>query len=376
MTKLVRICAVILLIVPAHLAAGQVAATFSGVITDSSGVPIPGVNVFIAGSMTGTVTDDDGRYRLSGIPLGTLRLAVSRVGYTSQHQDVFVREARVYTFDFQLEIAVYEIGEITVAADNKRWKRQLERFTRVFIGETPWAAKTEINNSEVLDFSSKGGDFRAQASEPLVIENRALGYKLTYFLNEFVAHPTGWRWDGEPLFEPLAPGSPEEAAHWNARRDSAFYGSFRHFLLAVLNDQVEQQGFIMYSRPGSGRAPGAATGGGFGRGALQGNQRFPITAQEIIRPGEGANERILDFKGFIEIVYTQELEDKAFLRLEQQGFRRPRYQTSMIRLDKGPTIIDLKGDTLDPYGVTFYGGYFAYERVANQVPKEYRPWID
>ena len=246
MTKLVRICAVILLIVPAHLAAGQVAATFSGVITDSSGVPIPGVNVFIAGSMTGTVTDDDGRYRLSGIPLGTLRLAVSRVGYTSQHQDVFVREARVYTFDFQLEIAVYEIGEITVAADNKRWKRQLERFTRVFIGETPWAAKTEITNSEVLDFSSKGGDFRAQASEPLVIENRALGYKLTYFLNEFVAHPTGWRWDGEPLFEPLAPGSPEEAAHWNARRDSAFYGSFRHFLLAVLNDQVEQQGFIMY----------------------------------------------------------------------------------------------------------------------------------
>jgi len=353
----------------------QIAATITGTITDSLGQAIPDVNVFIAASMMGTTTDANGHYTITDIPLGTLRLFVSSIGYEPQQQDLFIREATVYTIDFQLNTAIYELGEITVTTDNKRWKRQLERFTRIFLGETPYALQTTITNPEVLDFSGKGGDFRAHASEPLIIENKALGYRLTYYLNEFVAHPGGWRWDGEPLFEPLQPQSPEEAARWNARRDSAFYGSFRHFLLAVINNQVAEQGFQIYSRPDTGeRLRGLQRRQT--NNPLSGNQRFPTTADQIMRQGEGYNERILDFEGFLDVVYTRETEDPAFLKLEQQGYRRPRFQTSPIKLDKGPTIVDLKGDTLDPYGVTFYGGYFGYERVANQVPKEYRPWID
>ena len=349
----------------------QIAATLSGTVTDSTGSPITEANVFIAASMVGTTTDDTGRFYIPGVPLGTLRLVVSRVGYESQHEDIFIREARTYVRDFQLREKVYELGAVTVTADNRRWERQLERFTRIFIGESPNAQKTKIINPEVLDFSGRGGEFRAQASEPLIIENRGLGYKLTYFLNEFIAEPNSWRWDGEPLFKPLDPTSAEESAQWNARRDSAFYGSFRHLLLAVLNNQVEEQGFKIYSQPGSGGTPAAQRGlGGFG----QTNNRFPIRATEIIRAGSGPDERILDFQGFIEIVYTNEVEDATFLRLQRRAGR-PRFQTSTIRLDKGPTVVDLKGDTLDPYGVTFYGGYFAYERVGDQMPREYRPWI-
>lgn len=168
---------------------------------------------------------------------------------------------------------------------------------------------------------------------------------------------------------------------WNARRDSAFYGSFRHFLLAVINDQVEGEGFKIYSRVDARtHLTGRNTAGTtlpYARGPeFQNNQRFPLSAADIMKPGEAAVERILDFEGFVEIVYTREEEDETYLRLVEQSPRRPKFQTSTIRLDNGPTIVDLKGDTLDPYGVTFYGGYFGYERVANQMPKEYRPWID
>ncbi len=353
-------------------AQAQVAARIIGTVTDTTGTPLEDINVFVASSMQGTVTDSRGQFELVGLPLGSLRLYVSAIGYEPQHEDVFLREARTHVHDFALVPATYEIGEITVTADNRRWQRQFERFKRLFIGETPFADQTTITNSGVLDFSAQGGEFRAQASEPLIIENKALGYRLTYFLNEFVAEPTSWRWDGEPLYEPLEPESPEQAALWNARRDSTFYGSFRHFLLAVINDQVGEQGFEMYSRPASGMSgPGAGIGGG---GRLSGNQRFPIRASEILKPGESENERILDFEGFIDVVYTRELEERAFLALQQPPRRRPRFQTSPIKLDRGATIIDLKGDTLDPYGVTFYGGYFGYERIANQLPKEYRPW--
>lgn len=358
-----------LLLACAQLAEAQISATITGTITDSTGAPIVQANVFIASSMAGTTTDDNGLYRLPDIPLGTLRLVVSRIGYESDHVDLFVREARTYTQDFQLQEKVYELGEVTVSTNNRRWQRQLERFTNIFIGESPNAQETTIMNPEVLDFSGRGGEFRAQASEPLIIENKALGYKLTYFLNEFIAEPNSWRWDGEPLFEPLEPSSPEEAARWNAKRDSAFYGSFRHFLLSVINDQVEKQGFKIYSRPGSNRRVLDL------RGGVSGNRenRFPINATDIIRAGESDDERILDFEGYIDVVYTHELEDAAYLKL-QRRVGRARYQTSPIRLDRGPTVVDLKGDTLDPYGVTFYGGYFAYERTGDQLPKEFRPW--
>ncbi len=358
-----RILCIALLLLATTPAMGQVAATLTGTVTDSTGAPLANVSVFIAASTMGTVTGDDGLYVLPGVPLGTLRLYVSSVGYESQFVDMFIRDAIVIEHDFVLLEAVYELGELTVSANNERWQRQLQRFTRIFMGESPNATETTILNPEVLDFSGRGGEFRAQASAPLIIENKALGYRIKYYLSEFVAEPSSWRWDGEPLYESLQPSSPEEAARWNAKRDSTFYGSFRHFLLALINDKLEEHGFKVYSTPRSGRFSSP----GFG-----GRTRMELKASDIIHEGEAADERILDFEGMLEIVYTRELESPSYLR--QEGLRRrPKFQTSPIQLDRGPTIVDLKGDMLDPYGVTFYGGYFAYERIADDVPKEYRP---
>ena len=363
-TRFLWIVAVALLVLPAQITFAQSSATIIGTVTDEAGEPLPTVNVFIATSMNGTVTDSQGRFRLTGIPLGALRLYVSMIGFESQAQDIFIREAKTYTFDFQLKEAVYEVGEITVTADNKKWKRQLEKFTRLFIGETPYAGQTKIVNPEVLDFSAKGGEFRAQASEPLIIENEALGYRVKYFLTEFVAIPNRTKYDGEPLFEEMETTDPVKKATWNARRDSSFYGSFRHLMLAAINDKVEEHGFKLFSRPARQN---------FGGGAAPGDQRYPIKVKDILKEGETPGERTLDFEGFVEIVYMPEVETKAYLEWSGQPFRRPSYRTSLIYLDNGPTIIDLKGDVLDPYGVTFYW-YLAFERVADEVPKEFRPW--
>ncbi len=357
----------LLLAVPARgLRAQNIDATLTGTVTNAAtGGPIEGANVFIATSMNGTTTDAQGRYRLTGIPLGTLRLYVSFVGFEPQFLDLFIRSGGVQTFDFVLEEAIVEIGEITVTSENEKWKRQLEKFITLFIGETPNAAQTEITNPEVLDFSAKGGEFRAHAGEPLVIENRALGYRVRYFLGEFVSTPNRVKYDGEPLFEEMQAESPEQRALWRARRDSAFYGSFRHFMLAAINGQVKEQGFEIYSRP-------ASRGVGGAPGRLTGSQRYPIQTNHHHKDGEAADQKVLDFDGFVEIIYTREVEDPAYLAWRGERHR-PRFRSSMIQVENGPTVVDLKGDVLDTYGVTFYG-YLAFERVADEVPKEYRPW--
>ena len=53
-----------------------------GVVSDATG-PLPGVNVMIPGTTTGTLTDSDGSYALSGIPVGAT-LEFSFMGYVTQ----------------------------------------------------------------------------------------------------------------------------------------------------------------------------------------------------------------------------------------------------------------------------------------------------
>jgi len=55
----------------------------TGIVTDESGVPLPGVNVIIEGGSAGTITDLDGRYNIE-LPQPNIKLVFSYIGYVSQ----------------------------------------------------------------------------------------------------------------------------------------------------------------------------------------------------------------------------------------------------------------------------------------------------
>lgn len=355
-------------------------AVLTGVVTDAeTGDPLQDVNVFIAESTTGTATDAQGRFRITGVPLGAHRLYVSSIGYEPAARNLNLREARVYTINFELAATVIEGEGVTVEAErDEKWQERYAKFQRLFIGETPNAAQTEIENPEVLRFEGGVGSLEAYSVEPLVIVNRALGYRVEYFLREFVATPGRTRYDGEPLFEELE-GSVDERKRWDEARREAFYGSSHHLMLAMLAQNTERHGFKLYMRPASGGSFDG-NGGPLGGGSLRaGGQRYPIEVGDIMKNGEVATERVLDFEGFVEVVYLGETETEAYTTwLDQYAssgmIRRnvPKFQTSQFWLERGPATIDYKGDLVDPYGVTV-SGFFAFERVADQVPKEYRP---
>ena len=353
-------------------------AVLAGTVTDAeTGAPLADANVFIAVSMRGTATDANGRFRLEDLPLGAHRLYVSVIGYAPQARNLNLREAKTYTFDFELEPTVLESEGVTVEAErDDKWQRRYEKFVRLFIGETPNAAQATITNPEVLDFSERLGRFEAWAHAPLQIENRALGYRIEYFLKDFAATPTRTQYDGEPLFEEME-GSPDQQAIWEARRKEAFYGSFHHLMLAMLAGRVDDQGFKLYSRPSSGRSLTGASP--FGNPPAMSRQRFPIETKDILKAGETESERTLDFSGMVEVLFLGETESEAYktwrAQYERSGTIRtsaPKFQTSQFWLERGPATVDYKGDVVDPYGVTV-SGYLAFERVGDQLPKEYRP---
>ena len=352
------------------------AAVITGtVVDDETGTPLAGVHVFIAESMIGTTTDGDGRYRLERVPLGAHRLYVSIIGFDPVPRDIILRESRDFVFDFRLKEAVAELGEITVEAKgDRRWKRRLERFTEAFIGETPNAMETKILNPEVLDFADKGGTLLAFASEILEIENEALGYRVQYFLKDFAAEPTRIRYDGEPLFEEMEPESPEQAAMWEENRRKAFYGSFRHFLLAALSGRATEHGFETFQRA---KPAGAAGQGTFNQNSAMANTRSPYDVTKLLKDTDNPNEKLLEFDGSIELIFKGELESEAYASWQKSfggppGIRGERFQRSLFWQENGPTLVDYKGDILNPYGVTV-SGHLAFERMADDLPKEYRP---
>lgn len=342
------------------------------VLDGETGDPLIGAHVFIAASLMGTTTDFDGHYRLTRVPTGAHRLYVSMLGFEPSFRDLLLRESKTYTFDFTLEPAILEVGEIVVEAErDDKWKDRLERFIDLFIGESPNAQMTVITNAEVLDFESRGGTLVAYAAEPLIIENHALGYRIQYFLKDFEAEPFRTKYDGEPLFEEMEPGSLSESNTWKENRRKAFLGSFRHFLLALLAERTEGQGFKTYSRPAMNRS---LAGDSFSGNGPMSQQRYPIDPQTILSPGETSNEHILSFDGYIEIRYMGETEDPSYYEWQRRNgiTSSEKFQTSWITMERGPTVVDYKGDILDPYSVTF-SGYLAFERVADEVPKEFRP---
>ena len=360
-TFVIRIL-VILFVLVNTASSAQSVVQIQGAITDAeTSDPLPGAHVFIGSTMIGTSTNLEGQYELERIPNGTHMLWVSMIGYEPASQELVVSDTTHRVADFSLEPVVIPIGEVTVTAKrDKRWKKRLARFKKLFIGETAFAREVEILNPEVLDFKANWlSKFTARAQEPLIIENRALGYRIEYLLKEFSQEGGTIRYDGDPLFKDMEAESDEQKAIWLAHREEVFYGSFRHFLRALMADSLKEEGFSIQ------RIPSVDD-------IHRRERRFRVRSRDLLEPGENPGDLLLSFNGLIEIIYLNEVESEEYLRWQGASpHRRPSNQRSLIRLTSGPTLIDPSGEIVDPYGVTVYQ-YFAFDRMAHDLPKEYR----
>ncbi|PWD97862.1 SusC/RagA family TonB-linked outer membrane protein [Marinilabilia rubra] len=89
--------------------ANQQQFTVQGTVTDTGGEPIPGVNIVVEGTTTGTITDIDGNYTLSVEDPNTV-LLFSFVGFEDQRVEVNGRD----TIDVVMESDVSELDEVVV----------------------------------------------------------------------------------------------------------------------------------------------------------------------------------------------------------------------------------------------------------------------
>ncbi|WP_420464316.1 SusC/RagA family TonB-linked outer membrane protein [Candidatus Palauibacter sp.] len=87
----------------------------SGTVTDAESMaPVAGAQVFVAGTVIGTLSGPEGTYRLEGVPTGQQTVSVRLIGYRELSQTVTVQSGQVATADFSVVQTALRIQDIVV----------------------------------------------------------------------------------------------------------------------------------------------------------------------------------------------------------------------------------------------------------------------
>ena len=172
------------------------------------------------------------------------------VGFATETVQIEVTpDSTQYKVVFHLSPEVYEMGAIEVKDRHaRRWRRDFKRFRRLFLGTASNARSTRIENRFNLDFETRNRVFTARASAPLSIENRALGYRITFVLTDFrMNYETDLlHMQGPFYFTELEPRSQKEADRWRRNREQTFRGSLQHLLRHLIENNYYVQGYTVH----------------------------------------------------------------------------------------------------------------------------------
>lgn len=340
--------------------------TITGYVLDvQEGDSLVGVNVFVAGTTLGAATDANGFFRIDAVPFGNHEIVASMIGYRRQVKSLLLNKPLDAPVLFQLVPDTLMLANVEVqAAYPKDWKRNLRRFEDLFIGTMHFARDCEIRNPEVLDFVYENNVLQATASAPLEVENRALGYKITFHLDVLRGNPQSSIYIGQGFFTELEPKNDREARRWHKNRLEAYRGSLRHFLSALVRDHLDNDGFQLFeiAQPGL-------------------HHHANTDPQTVYQQAEQDFLYVLDFFGALYVLYGAEDREQGFeehldavnVAVKRRIVMKGNAQYSWLTLNAGPIIFDAEGRLRNPNGLTRYGYWGWEERMAMTLPWNFDP---
>lgn len=334
--------------------------TLIGRVTDAkTGQPLPFAAVFINATTRGTTTDVEGHYRLTNVLLGTVELVTSYLGYETKKQTLRLETLQPHTVNIALTSNGLTLADVTIkATKDKTWERQFRVFERELLGDTPFARQCTIQNGHVVSFDEKDKRLTASASEPLLVENKALGYRITYNMQFFTVKNNRMDYAGTSRFEELTPANEREKRRWERNRLEAYQGSQRHLLASLVAGTLEQEGFMVYR---INRKFDIST---YYKDL---NRRLlSITDHPVIQPGRLAFERQLILREPLCVIYTK-------IGARDTPYKEMPYVYSEIEIPVGGySFIEITTDgrVTKPNGM-LTSGYQSRDRLSTLLPQDW-----
>jgi len=206
--------------------------------------PVGSASIFLSNTTVGTKTGDDGSFVLTNVRAGQYDLVISSIGFETFHKTVMVNGDVVLPAIEILSKSIL-LKEVKVKP-NDNWDRDYQTFKRWFLGNSSYADDCKILNPDLLQFDYDASKrlFTATSSDYLVIENKALGYKIRYLLTNFSHDGNSGilYFEGPAAFEYLK-GSDAQQKRWQKNRLKAYEGSSMHFLRSAIANTIAGEGF-------------------------------------------------------------------------------------------------------------------------------------
>jgi hypothetical protein len=379
--------------------------TISGIVKDREGRLMPGAGILLGSYKRGTVADDNGRFRINGLKSGNYTVLVEMIGYETVSKGVLVSNGSSHV-EIILTDNVKLLKEVEIRPDPNR-QRYIKLFKKTFIGTTSNAELCEILNPEVLytDYDHKNQILRVSADDLIIVENKALGYRIKYLLKYYERDgQTGVVvFYGYPYFEELK-ASGRKRRNYLKKRQEAYIGSPQHFFRALYHNRSKEEGFVInnlikipnYLKHGQEtltpentfkltsdiRIKGRSWSKKDSMNYLALMKKESDTLEVLVRKDLSADDllqptlspmKLMSLKQALYITFTGEKEGKLY---SASGYKikRPRdltpFQVSLVYPLRGPVGFYEDGALYDP-GAVLFEGIWAWEKVADMVPLDY-----
>lgn len=321
---------------------------------------LPFVDVFINNTTLATSTDDNGNFELSNIPYGVHELVMAYAGYEPIQVYIPVNAEQIDFGFVEMKPLDQLLGKQANGPPDSGWEKSLKKFKSVFLGESEFANQCEILNPYVISFTKQpGGIILGSATEPIEISNMALGYKMSYFLDYFEATKDDASFAGKVSFSEISTKGGVTALKWINNRKETFIGSPQHLFKAIINHQIKNEGFYLYTVDSKNQ--GTASHGSFM--SELGTEIFPFDTVGIVFKGKIPNTYKVVLKGKLEIHAHGKLA-------VQKTYSDVPYPVSWIDADGDTVFVNPNGVVLNPQEISFRGA-MGNHQLANLLPSDY-----
>jgi hypothetical protein len=330
----------------------------SGQIIDAkTKQPLQNASVFCQNTTIGTITNADGKFfmRLNN---GGYDLVISYTGYETKSIRISNGNAGNDSLIIEMSEKDKSMEQVVVAGSAEvadGWNKYGQFFIDNFIGTTPNASQSTLENKEVLHFYfyKKRNKLKVRAKDDLIVTNNALGYKIRYQLDSFVydySTKVG-SYTGYPLFEELK-GTPEQQETWKKNRFTSYIGSRLHFMRSYYDSTLADEGFTLELLDANNKA----------------NQLQDPYDSKYYSVDSG--DAVINIKGRLRVNYNNHAPDQKYLS-ENNFPPTTRLQISALDITDG-FVIEENGYFYEQSEVTNMG-YWAWKKLAELLPYDYNP---
>ena len=211
-----------------------------GTVVDDTGHRISGVNIYLDGTKTGVVSEEDGSFTLHVSAQKYGNLVFQREDYetfTIGLPDIINKTLKVVLTKTN---AIEEIRLVPYTSE--AYQNYINYFLDTFIGNNRDDVKIKNQRSLKFSYDKKNKILKVKAPNTLIIENKNLGYETNYNLIAFSSdfNTKMINYSGTSFFKET-----KNTDKVKLNRMNAYEGSQLHFFRSIYENKITEAGFIV-----------------------------------------------------------------------------------------------------------------------------------